>query len=168
MSKNVDVRIGSDSGSFVMAGAHLSGVLGAGGADVSPRLTWSAPDGVEVGSYAVTVYDPDAPTGSGFWHWGIFDIPADCTELAENAGATGSVAKPAGAKEVRNDAGFPGYVGAAPPLGHGPHRYYFRLHALDVSALELSADASPAFLGFSIWQHEVARGESMVTYEATA
>ncbi len=151
-----------------MAGVHLSGALGVGGADVSPRLTWSAPDGVEVGSYAVTVHDPDAPTGSGFWHWGIFDIPADCTELTENSGAVGSTEKPAGAKELRNDAGFAGYVGAAPPVGHGPHRYFFRVHALDVSALEIPADASLAFLGFSIWQHEVARGESMVTYEATS
>ncbi len=164
----LEIRLGRDGEDFAMDGVHRSGILGAGGADVSPRLRWSAPDGVEVGSYAVTVYDPDAPTGSGFWHWSIFDIPADCTELPENAGAVGSAAKPAGAKEVRNDAGFRGYVGAAPPPGHGPHRYYFRVHALGVPKLELSAEVSPALVGFGIWEHEVARGEAMVTYEVPA
>ena len=117
---------------------------------------------------AVTVYDPDAPTGSGFWHWVIYDIPSNCTFLAPDAGAEGSPLKPAEAKEASNDAGFRGYVGAAPPAGHGPHRYYFRVHALDVPSLELPDDASPAIVGFGIWQHSIAQGEAMVTYEVPA
>lgn len=167
MTNEITVNLGVDNSPFVMEGNHLSGRLGAGGADVSPRITWSVPD-LDVKSYAVTVYDPDAPTGSGFWHWAIYNIPGECTELVENAGQEGGSTKPEGSLEVRNDAGYLGYVGAAPPPGHGPHRYYFRVHALDVPGLDLPADAGPALLGFNIWNHEIARGEAMVTYEIPA
>lgn len=166
MSGSIVVTLGKESEDFIMGGNYLSAILGAGGNDVSPRISWVTPDGVEAHSYAVTVYDPDAPTGSGFWHWGIFDIPSDCRGLEENAGDPSLTIAPAGAKHIRNDAGYKGYVGAAPPPGHGPHRYYFRVHALNVSALDIPEDASPAILGFNIWQHEIGRGEIVVTYEA--
>jgi Raf kinase inhibitor-like YbhB/YbcL family protein len=143
--------------------AQVSGSLGAGGEDVSPQLSWSgAPEGTK--SYAVTVYDPDAPTTSGFWHWAAFNIPADVDELP--SGASGSL--PAGAVELRNDAGTAGYVGAAPPPGHGPHHYYTVVHAVDVEKLEIPAEASPAFLGFNLFSHTLGRASIVPTYEVTA
>jgi Raf kinase inhibitor-like YbhB/YbcL family protein len=140
---------------------HVSGVLGAGGEDVSPHLTWSgAPDGTR--SYAVTVYDPDAPTMSGFWHWAAFNIPADVTELASNASASGL---PDGAVQLKNDGGTAGYIGAAPPPGHGTHHYWTVVHAVDVPKLDIPAEASCAFLGFNLFSHAIARAILVPAYE---
>ena len=101
-----------------------------GGKDLSPQLSWSgAPAGTK--SYAVTVYDPDAPTGSGFWHWAVADLPATCTELPEGAGDEAGTGLPAGAFQLPNDARLARYLGAAPPAGHGPHRYFVVVHAVD-------------------------------------
>jgi Raf kinase inhibitor-like YbhB/YbcL family protein len=144
-----------------LATPQVSGVFGAGGDDVSPHLAWSgAPEGTQ--SYAVTVYDPDAPTASGFWHWAAFNIPAEVTELG--SGASGS-AMPAGAVELRNDGGTVGYIGAAPPPGHGPHHYHVVVHAVDVPALEVPADASCAFLGFNLFSHTLGRATLVPVYE---
>jgi Raf kinase inhibitor-like YbhB/YbcL family protein len=136
---------------------HRSGAFGVpGGEDVSPQLSWSgAPDGTK--SYAVTCYDPDAPTGSGFWHWAVADIPANVTELATGAGTPGSTALPPGAVTLANDGGSKGYIGAAPPPGHGEHRYYFTVHAVDVESLGIPDSATPAFLGFNLFSHTLAR-----------
>jgi Raf kinase inhibitor-like YbhB/YbcL family protein len=144
---------------------HASGAFGVpGGEDLSPHLAWSrAPEGTQ--SYAVTCYDPDAPTGSGFWHWAVANIPASVTELSTGAGAPGSADLPAGAVVLRNDAGQPGYVGAGPPPGHGEHRYYFTVHAVDVPELEVTEDATPAFLGFNLFQHTLARATLVATFE---
>jgi Raf kinase inhibitor-like YbhB/YbcL family protein len=144
---------------------QYSGLFGVpGGKDVSPQLSWNgAPEGTR--SYAVTVYDPDAPTGSGFWHWAVADIPANVTELDSGAGAPGGEGLPAGAIVLRNDAGMAGYVGAAPPEGHGPHRYAFAVHAVDVEKLGIDADATPAVLGFNLFSHTLARGLLVATYE---
>jgi len=140
---------------------QVSGVMGAGGQDASPQLAWSgAPDGTQ--SYAVTVYDPDAPTASGFWHWAVFNIPASVTELASDASKDGL---PAGAVQLNNDARMPGYVGAAPPAGHGPHRYYVVVHAVDVPSLEIPAEATPAFLGFNLFSHTLGRATIVPVYE---
>jgi Raf kinase inhibitor-like YbhB/YbcL family protein len=129
--------------------------------NTSPPLAWSgAPEGTR--SYAVTCYDPDAPTGSGFWHWTMANIPADVTELA--AGATGE-AMPAGAVEGRTDFGAPGFGGAAPPPGHGPHRYVFTVFAVDVDRLEVTADDSGAVFGFNLHFHTLARTSITATYE---
>jgi Raf kinase inhibitor-like YbhB/YbcL family protein len=129
--------------------------------NTSPPLAWSgAPEGTR--SYAVTCYDPDAPTGSGFWHWTMANIPADVTERA--AGATGA-AMPAGAVEGRTDFGAPGFGGAAPPPGHGPHRYVFTVFAVDVDRLEVTADDSGAVFGFNLHFHTLARASITATYE---
>jgi Raf kinase inhibitor-like YbhB/YbcL family protein len=138
-----------------------------GGADVSPQLSWSgAPAGTK--GYVVSVYDPDAPTGSGFWHWVVADLPASVTELAEGAGDASGSGLPAGAFQLRNDAGQRGFLGAAPPAGHGPHRYYIVVSALDVETLGVPADASAAFLGFNVFGHILARASIVTTAEIPA
>ena len=135
---------------------HVSGMMGAGGEDRSPQLSWSGfPEGTK--SFAVTVYDPDAPTASGFWHWAVANIPASVTELPGGAGDKDRPGLPDGAVQLRNDAGIAGYVGAAPPPGHGTHRYYVVVHAVDVESLGLPTEASPAYLGFNLSQHTLAR-----------
>ena len=128
--------------------------------NASPHLKWSgAPEGTK--SYAVTCYDPDAPTGSGFWHWTLANIPADVTELP----AGGPV--PAGAVEGRTDFGEPGYGGAAPPPGHGPHRYIFTVFAVDTDRLDVTPDNSGAVFGFNLHFHTLAKASITATYENT-
>jgi Raf kinase inhibitor-like YbhB/YbcL family protein len=145
-----------------LATPQVSGIMGAGGEDVSPQLSWSGfPDGTR--SFAVTVYDPDAPTASGFWHWAVANLPADVTELAEGAGDGSDL--PGDALTLVNDAGLRRYLGAAPPAGHGAHRYYIAVHAVDTDKLDLPEDASPAFLGFNLFQHAIARAVIHATYE---
>jgi Raf kinase inhibitor-like YbhB/YbcL family protein len=147
-----------------LANAHVSGIFGAGGEDRSPQLSWSgAPEGTK--SYAVTCYDPDAPTASGFWHWAVFNIPASVTELPAGAGDPDSSDLPTGAVTLANDGGAARYIGAAPPAGHGPHRYFFVVHAVDVETLEIPAEARPAFLGFNLFSHTLARGGITPVYE---
>ncbi|GIL27156.1 YbhB/YbcL family Raf kinase inhibitor-like protein [Actinocatenispora comari] len=131
---------------------------------VSPQLSWSgAPAGTR--SYAVTCFDPDAPTGSGFWHWVLFDIPADVTELPTGAGSGDFLGLPVGAKHGRNDYDEQGFGGAAPPPGHGPHRYIFAVHALDVPTLGPDAGDPPAYVGFNMYSHTLGRGLLIATYE---
>ncbi|MBF0665390.1 MAG: YbhB/YbcL family Raf kinase inhibitor-like protein [Brevundimonas sp.] len=126
--------------------------------NASPHLKWSgAPAGTK--SYAVTCYDPDAPTGSGFWHWTVANIPADVSELP----AGGPV--PAGAVEGRTDFGEPGYGGAAPPPGHGPHRYIFTVFAVDTDRLDVTPDNSGAVFGFNLHFHTLAKASITATYE---
>ncbi|WFB87534.1 MULTISPECIES: YbhB/YbcL family Raf kinase inhibitor-like protein [Streptomyces] len=138
-----------------------------GGADISPQLAWSgAPEGTR--SYAVTVYDPDAPTGSGFWHWAVADIPAAVTELPEGAGDDTGPGLPEGAYQLPNDARTARYIGAAPPAGHGPHRYFVVVHALDVESIGVPADATPAVLGFTMAGHVLGRAVLTATAETPA
>ncbi|MFD4433768.1 YbhB/YbcL family Raf kinase inhibitor-like protein [Nocardia sp. NPDC058497] len=146
-----------------LANDQVSGVFGAGGKDISPQLSWSGfPEDTQ--SFAVTVYDPDAPTASGFWHWAVANIPASVTSLDAGAGSEGGTL-PAGAVTLRNDGGFPGFVGAAPPQGHGPHRYFVVVHAVDVPELEVGPDAAPAYLGFNLFFHTLGRATLIGTYE---
>ena len=147
-----------------LAAAQVSGIMGAGGRDVSPQLSWSGfPAGTR--SFAVTVYDPDAPTASGFWHWAVANIPVDVTELVAGAGDATGAGLPAGAVTLRSDAGSAGYVGAAPPAGHGPHRYFTVVHAVGVDALEVGPEATPAYLGFNLFFHTLARATIVPIYE---
>ena len=123
--------------------------FGCAGDNKSPALKWSgAPAGTK--SFAVTVYDPDAPTGSGWWHWVVVNIPASVTELASNAGAVGGANLPAGASNVKVDFGFAGWGGTCPPQGDKPHRYIFTVYALKTDKLDLPADATSALAGFMI------------------
>ena len=119
--------------------------FGCSGSNVSPQLAWqNAPAGTK--SFVVTAYDPDAPTGSGWWHWVVYDIPADAKELPQGAGS-GQAQLPAGAVQGRTDFGKPGFGGACPPPGK-PHRYIFTIWALKTDKLDVPEDASPAMVGF--------------------
>ena len=144
---------------------QMSGLFGVpGGKDVSPQLEWSgAPEATR--SYAVTVYDPDAPTGSGFWHWAVANIPSSVTRLVEGAGDDIGSGLPDGAIQFRNDAGLARFLGAAPPPGHGPHRYFIAVHAVDADTLDVPADASCALFGFHLASHTIARAVMVVTAE---
>ncbi|MFI5908263.1 YbhB/YbcL family Raf kinase inhibitor-like protein [Dactylosporangium sp. NPDC051541] len=126
------------------------------GDNVSPHLSWSGAPSATKG-YAVTVYDPDAPTGSGFWHWAVANLPATTTDLPAGADI------PAPALQLPNDARLPQYVGAAPPEGHGEHRYYITVHALDTDDIGVPADATPAMLGFLMSGHILARATLIAT-----
>ncbi len=145
---------------------QLSGRLGIpGGEDRSPHLSWAgAPAGTK--SYAVTVYDPDAPTGSGFWHWAVANIPADVTELPEGAGDIDGAGLPAGAVQLPNDARDPQFVGAGPPPGDRPHRFFITVHALDVEDIGIPADGTPAYLGWLMSSHALGRATIVATAEA--
>jgi Raf kinase inhibitor-like YbhB/YbcL family protein len=144
--------------------AQCSGRLGAGGLDESPQLSWTgAPAGTR--SYAVTVFDPDAPGAGGYWHWAVVDLPADVTSLPAGAGAEDGPQLPPGALQLKNDAGFHGYVGAAPPPGHGPHRYLMTVHALDVEQSGLDRGTSPASLESELSSHTLARATLTGIYE---
>ena len=129
--------------------------FGCAGGNKSPHLRWSgAPDGTK--SFAITCYDPDAPTGSGFWHWLIVNIPANVTELAAGAGSSGGTLPP-GALQTRTDCGKPGYAGPCPPEGDHPHRYIFTVHALKLEKLPLEPNASGAMVGFFLGQNTIAK-----------
>jgi len=127
-----------------------------GGEDRSPELSWSGfPEGTK--SFAVTMYDPDAPTASGFWHWAVYNIPADVTSLEAFAGSADGAKLPKGAVTLHNEYRQKQYAGAAPPKGHGPHRYYFVVHSLDVAELELPEGSTPAYLGFNLFMKATGR-----------
>src|SRR3954451_5887289 len=130
-----------------------------GGENVSPHLRWSGfPD--ETKGFALTIYDPDAPTGSGFWHGVVVGIPADVAELAQGADL------PDGAFAARNDYGERGYGGPAPPEGDvRPHRYFFAVHALDTDDLGLDDSATPAYVGFNLTFHTLARAVATPTFQ---
>jgi Raf kinase inhibitor-like YbhB/YbcL family protein len=148
----------------VSHGGELPDAHVAEGGAVSPQLSWSGyPEGTQ--SFAVTCYDPDAPTGSGFWHWVVFDIPASVTELVEGAGSGDFSTLPPGAKQARSDYGSIGFGGAAPPPGDGPHRYVFTVYAVDVPSLGLDESATPAYVGFNLRFHAIARGNLIAEYE---
>lgn len=137
--------------------------FGCSGQNQSPVLQWSgAPVGAQ--SFALTVYDPDAPTGSGWWHWLVVDLPAGTTTLAAHAGAQGGAHLPAPARQIRNDYGAYAWGGVCPPAGDKPHRYIFSLHALSVPRLEIPDDASAALAGFMINAHTLEKASFTATY----
>lgn len=145
--------------------AQLSGIFGAGGGDISPQLSWSGFP-AETKSFVVTVFDPSAPTGSGFWHWAVADIPASITELPSGVGDDNGSALPSPAWQLTNDSSRKRYVGAAPPAGHGKHNYFFAVHAVDVESLGIDHASTPAFLGFNLSSHTLARAVIAPWWEA--
>ena len=137
--------------------------FGCTGKNQSPRLLWSgAPVGTK--SFAVHVYDPDAPTGSGFWHWYVIDLPAGVTELAANAGAQGGAHLPQDARQIRNDFGSYAWGGMCPPPGDKPHRYIFTVHALSVERIDVPDDAPAALAGFMVNANTLAKASFTATY----
>lgn len=129
-----------------------------GGQNISPHLSWTGhPE--QTRSFVVSCLDPDAPTGSGFWHWMVVDIPTSVTELETGAGL------PPGAFTVRNDFGERGYGGPAPPPGDRPHRYLFVVHAVDAEQLGVSPETPPAAVGFNLAFHTLGRAVIRPTFE---
>ncbi|WP_329548523.1 YbhB/YbcL family Raf kinase inhibitor-like protein [Streptomyces sp. NBC_01356] len=137
------------------------------GGNTSPHLRWSGHP-ASTKSFLITAFDPDAPTPSGFWHWFVTGVDAEHTEIPRGAGSSDSPSLPAGAMQLRNDAGQAGYVGAAPPPGDVPHRYFFAVHALAVPLLpEVHTNSTPAFASFQAVFHTIARAVIAPTYRRT-
>lgn len=137
--------------------------FGCSGGNLSPQLSWSgAPAGTQ--SFAVSCYDPDAPTGSGFWHWMVVNIPADVTSLPLGAGDPASGKMPKGALEIRTDFGKPGYGGPCPPPGSNVHRYVFTVYAVGVKELPVTADTSCAIVGFQLNHNTLASAKLIGLY----
>lgn len=128
---------------------------GRGGEDRSPALEWSTPP-AGTRSFAISCFDPDAPTGSGFWHWAAYNLPASATSLASGLGDLAAL--PHGATVLPNESRSERFIGAAPPEGTGVHRYFFVVDALDVETLDIPAGSTPAVLGFNRHFHSLARG----------
>ena len=146
-----------------MSDAQVYSGFGMTGQNISPELRWHGFP-AETKSFAVTCYDPDAPTGSGFWHMVLLDVPASATELATGAVSGDQSGLPAGAFCVRNDFGSKDFGGAAPPAGDPPHRYVFAVHAVDVDSLGVNSDVSPAVAGFNLRFHTLARAVVIPVY----
>lgn len=135
---------------------HVFDGFGCSGDNVSPELRWTnAPKDTK--SFAVTMYDPDAPTGSGWWHWVIFNIPPDTTRLPADAGKLDNANTPSGSMQSMTDFGQPGYGGPCPPAGHKPHRYIFTVFALKVDQLPVKPEASGAMVGYYLNQNALAK-----------
>jgi len=159
------------AGSFTLSSGDLEGQLsmkqvfngfGCSGENISPALAWTdAPKGTK--SFAVTLYDPDAPTGSGWWHWIVFNIPATVTSLATDAGNPAKALMPKGAVQSMTSYGKGGFGGACPPAGDRAHRYIFTVYALDVDTLGPDATATPALVGYMLNAHAIAKA-SMISY----
>jgi Raf kinase inhibitor-like YbhB/YbcL family protein len=150
------------AGGMIPASFEFNG-FGCSGENKSPALKWSgAPKDTK--SFAVTVYDPDAPTGSGWWHWVVINIPPNVTELPANAGADGGANLPKGASHVRIDYGVAAWGGVCPPEGDKPHRYIFTVHALKTDKLDIPADATAALAGYMINGNSIAKATFIAKY----
>lgn len=146
----------------IMADDFVFNGFGCTGKNISPALNWSgAPEGTE--SFAITSYDPDAPTGSGWWHWTLYNLPANSTGVPTGMGS-GAMSLPKHANQGLNDYGSASYGGACPPKGDKPHRYIFTVYALKVARFDVPDRASPAMIGFNINANKLAEASITVTY----
>jgi Raf kinase inhibitor-like YbhB/YbcL family protein len=145
-----------------IAEAQVFNGFGCKGGNVSPALSWSNPP-AGTKSFALLMHDPDAPTGSGWWHWVVYNIPASVSSLPVGAGDPQKNLLPAGAVQGRTDFGTPGYGGPCPPPGK-PHHYYLRLYALKVAKLDVPADATAAYIGFMVRMQSLGKAELMGVY----
>jgi len=146
-----------------LASAQVFNGMGCTGGNTSPALAWTgAPAAAK--SFAVTIYDPDAPTGSGWWHWVVYNLPATTTSLPAGAGDASKNLLPAGAVQGNTDFGAPGYGGACPPAGDKPHHYFITVYALNVDKIEVPAGATAAYVGFNLHAHEVGKAVLTATY----
>jgi Raf kinase inhibitor-like YbhB/YbcL family protein len=142
---------------------NIANVFGCSGSGVSLPLAWKdVPKDAK--SLAISIYDPDAPTGSGFWHWEVVNLPPGTTSLPEGAGEVGNAKLPAGAVQARNDAGFAGYLGPCPPQGDPPHRYVITIFAVNKDKLDIDANASGAVVGFNLHFTTIAKASVTYTY----
>ncbi len=143
---------------------QVANVFGCKGDNISPSLKWTgAPSDTK--SFAITLYDPDAPTGSGFWHWVVFNIPVSTTSIPKNAGDVKAKLMPKGAIQSRTDYGVPGYGGMCPPQGDKPHHYKLTVYAVDIAKIEgADKDTSAAVIGFNLHFHTKGKGELNWTY----
>ncbi len=156
---------------FTLSSSNLSGQstktqefngFGCTGSNQSPQLSWAnAPEGTK--SFAITMYDPDAPTGAGFWHWVVFDISMSTTELVADAGNLTVNLTPKGAVQGITSFGSKGYSGPCPPEGHGIHQYQYTVYALKTNTLGLDATASPELVGYYLWMNTLAKA-TIVSY----
>lgn len=138
--------------------------FGCTGENQSPQLSWTnAPKDTK--SFAVTMYDPDAPTGSGFWHWLVFDIPVDVHELKAGAGNVSLNLTPKGAIQSITDYGIKGYGGPCPPKEHGIHQYIITVYALKTDSLGLDENTNPAIVGFNLWNNTLAKASIVAYYK---
>ena len=158
-----ELQSGDVADGQMMTDNQVYNAFGITGKNISPSLSWSGFP-AETKGFAITCFDPDAPTGSGFWHWVLVDIPASVTSLPAGAGHAGGSGLPAGAMHLRNDYGSKDFGGAAPPAGDPPHRYVFAVHALDVASLELEPDTTPAVAGFNLRFRTIARAVLIPVY----
>jgi hypothetical protein len=146
----------------MLSNRHVYNSFGMSGENVSPELSWSGFP-AEAKGFAVTCYDPDAPTGSGFWHWLVIDVPGSVTRLPAGAGTADGAGLPAGAFQVRNDYGTKDFGGAAPPPGD-PHRYVFTVYALNTDHLGVDSDVSPAVASFNLTFAAIAKAVIVPIY----
>lgn len=162
-SQNTFTLTSKDLGGQTTKTQEFNG-FGCTGENKSPQLSWkNAPEGTK--SFAITMYDPDAPTGSGFWHWVVFDIPASTNELVSNAGILKSNFLPKGAIQSITDYGIKGFGGPCPPEGHGYHQYIITIYALKTDKLGLNEDTNPAIVGFYLWNNTLAKASIVAYYK---
>jgi len=136
--------------------------FGCTGKNISPSLSWNgAPKNTK--SFAVTMYDPDAPTGSGWWHWLAFNIDKETSSLATDASKLGLM--PKGTVESITDYGKGGFGGACPPKGDNAHSYIITVYALDIEKLELNKNANPALVGYMLNMHTIQKSSIISFYK---
>ncbi|MGK0406513.1 MAG: Raf kinase inhibitor-like YbhB/YbcL family protein [Roseivirga sp.] len=164
-AQNTFTLFSDDLGGEATINQEFNG-FGCSGENISPQLSWkNAPEGTK--SFAVTMYDPDAPTGSGWWHWLVFDIPVNTKELVSGAGNTELQLTAEGLIQSITDYGTSGYGGPCPPEGHGLHQYIITVHALKTAKLGLTENTNPAVVGYYLWNNTLAKASIITYYQRT-